>query len=140
MKKLEDIPKMNVFEVPEGYFDHLPGIIQARVAEGKKETPWSPALGFSLKYALPVLVVGLAVFFYLNVADVQSTEELLASIDSEQLVSYLEESELNTDDLLESVPLNDEEADVIHESSIEEINADEVDIEDLSDEFGIDYF
>lgn len=140
MIKLEDISKKNVFEVPEGYFESLPGIIQARVAEPWKETLWSPVASFSLKYALPVLALGLAVFFYLNIGEAQSTEDLLTSIDSEQLVSYLEESELNSDDLLEIVPLNADEADAIHQISIEEINVDETDVEDLSDEFGIDYF
>ena len=36
MKKLEEIPKKEVFKVPEGYFENLPGIIQARVAQQNK--------------------------------------------------------------------------------------------------------
>ena len=40
MKKLEDIPKKQNFEVPEGYFEKLPGIIQSRVTQQHKEKSW----------------------------------------------------------------------------------------------------
>ena len=32
MKKLEDIPKKEIFDVPDGYFEKLPGKIQARIS------------------------------------------------------------------------------------------------------------
>ena len=60
MKKLDEIPKKSIFEAPEGYFDRLPGIIQARVsplAVGAKQGPqWMPYFFFGLKYALLVLL------------------------------------------------------------------------------------
>ena len=31
--KLEDLPQKEIFDVPEGYFEKLPGTIQARIAE-----------------------------------------------------------------------------------------------------------
>lgn len=144
MNKLDEIPKKNAFEAPEGYFDRLPGIIQARVAliavGAKRESLWIPHLRFSLKYALPVLVIGVASFFFLNNPQTMSAEELIASVDSAHLVAYLEDSDLNSDDLLEIVPLNQEEAEAIQGRSIDELKVNDEDVEYLSNEFGIDYF
>ena len=144
MKKLDEIPKKSVFEVPEGYFDRLPGIIQARVAPiaiGTKQEPqWILYFRFGLRYALPVLVIGVASFFFLNNPQTLSAEELIASVDSAHLVAYLEDSDLNSDDLLEIVPLDQEEAESIHGRSIDELKVNDEDVEYLSNEFGTDYF
>ena len=64
MKKLEDIPKKNVFEVPDGYFDRLPGIIQARVSQEKPSFVWY-SWPVALRYALPVLLMmAVGIFWY----------------------------------------------------------------------------
>lgn len=139
MIKLEDIPKKNVFEVPEGYFDRLPGIIQARTAVVKRN-PWIYYLRYSVKYALPVIVIGVVSFFYLAKPEVQTAEELLSSVDTPNLIAYLEDSDVSSDDLLDSIPLNHDEAAAIQQNSIEEINVDKADVDYLSDEFGVDYF
>ncbi len=140
MKNLEDIPKKNVFDVPEGYFDRLPGIIQARVASNQGESLWTPYLRYSLKYALPVMAIVIVSFFFWTKPAGQSAEDLLASVDSGSLVAFLEDSDISSDDLLESINLNREEADAIQNDSIEELQVDEDDIKKLTDEFGVDYF
>ena len=139
MKNLENIPKKNVFEVPEGYFDSLPGIIQARITQ---EKPFSIRyrVVYSLKYALPVLAIVLIAFFFWSKPAGQSTEDLLASVDSSSLVAYLEDSDISSDDLLESIPLQTEEVDAIQENSMDEIQANDLDLKTLRDEFGVDYF
>ncbi len=139
MKKLEDIPKKDFFEAPEGYFDRLPGIIQSRVTDVKREPEWISYFRVSLKYALPVLVIGIASVFYFNQPGAQSTENLLASIDSEQLVAYLDDSDVSSDDLLESIQLDSNEATAIHEDSME-ITIDATELENISDELKVDYF
>jgi hypothetical protein len=58
MKNLENIPKKNIYEVPEGYFDKLPGIIQARIAAETPETKKSPFFLYSIRFALPALLIG----------------------------------------------------------------------------------
>ena len=140
MKKLEDIPRKDVFETPEGYFDRLPSLIQARVEAGRGESLWSIYFGYSLRFALPVLAMGLAVIFYLRTPAAGSAEEFLATVDSANLVAYLEEGDLNTDDLINEVPLNLDEAEAIQNNSIKEMNVDEADVEYLSNEFREDYF
>ena len=140
MKNLENIPKKNVFEVPEGYFDRLPGIIQARVAQEKRESFWVFSFRYSVKYALPALAIVIIAFFFWSKPAGQSTDDLLASVDSASLVAYLEDSDISSDDLLESIPLQTDEADAIQENTMEEIQADDLDLKALGDEFGVDYF
>jgi hypothetical protein len=110
MKKLEDIPKTNIYEVPEGYFDRLPGIIQSRVAQEKPASIWTPVWRVSLRYALPVLVIAAAAFWYLAPATNQSPEDILASVESSQLVAYLSDSDVSSEDLLEIAPLDADDA------------------------------
>ena len=137
MKKLEDIPKKMLFEVPEGYFDKLPGVIQARVSEKRPESAWAGFGSFAVKFALPVIAVIAAGVFYLSSPVTVSAEELLAGIDSEQLVAYLQESDLNADDLLESIPLDLEEADAIEEDALDEMKLNDLDMEELANEFDV---
>jgi hypothetical protein len=139
MKKLEDIPKKNVFEAPEGYFESLPGVIQARVAEGSRMPSWIPMFRVGLRYALPAVMIAIAAFLYLNRTGPLSAEDLIASMDSASLAAFLNESDLSTEDLLESVPLDHSEADAIQEQTIDDINLNEDDIEYLNDEIGNDY-
>jgi hypothetical protein len=102
MKKLEDIPKANIFKVPDGYFDMLPSIIQARVA--KKETHWQPVFKYSLRYALPMLAVAVGIFWFTRSGnEPSSSEQMLASINSTDLIEYIQESEMSTDDLLDNI-------------------------------------
>lgn len=108
MKKLEDIPKKDLFKAPDGYFDKLPGIIQARLAKPEPKSMWVPVL----KFALPVLALVTVGIFWFSNPTVQSLENELAGINTEQLIAYLdnteivwedteEESEWSEDDLLE---------------------------------------
>ena len=140
MKNLEDIPKKNVFDVPEGYFDQLPGIIQARVAGQKRESLWNPYVRYSLKYALPVLAIVIVSFFFWTKPVGPSAEDLIASVDSGSLVAFLEDSDISSEDLLETIFLDHNEADAIQENSLDELRVDDDDVKNLTDEFGVDYF
>lgn len=103
MKKLEDIPKKNIFEVPEGYFEKLPGIIQARVVKPEPVRIWVT----SLKYALPVLAIMAFGIFWFSGNSEKSFDEQLASIQTEQLIAYLNDADLQIDDLSETVGWNE---------------------------------
>jgi hypothetical protein len=108
MKKLEDIPKKGIFEVPEGYFDRLPGIIQARVAEKTPYIATRPYTRYALQYALPVaLLLAVAVIFLIPKEEA-SAESLLASVSTEELAFYLEQSDLSLDELLDNATYDDE--------------------------------
>jgi hypothetical protein len=134
MKKLEDIPKKNIFEVPEGYFEKLPGIIQARVAKPEPTRWFVPAL----KFALPILAFLAVGIFWFTSQTGKSIEDQLSGIQTEQLIAYLDDSDLTMDDLAETVTWSDTDLNELEEkvySSIE-VTGDELDI--LLEEFNVD--
>ena len=108
-RKLEDIEKRNIYKVPDGYFEELPSIIQAKVTaqHKKKSTFWSvPAV----KYAIPVLMVIVMAGYYafFKVEDQKLTaSELLAQIETEALVEYLASSEITMDEIIENIEINE---------------------------------
>jgi len=127
MKKLEDIPKKEVFDVPEGYFEKLPGMIQSRVS--KSSAIPRPVWVYGLRYALPaVILLAVAIFWFNRPGDDHSPEDMLASIQTEELVEYLNDSDLTTDELLEQAHLDGTDANEI-ESDVYglDISADDLD-------------
>lgn len=116
MKKLEDIPKKKVFDVPEGYFDSLPTRIQARLVSpaGERHIIYR----YRLQYALPVmLTIAAAIFWLTPVTSKPDVERMLASVPSDQLVAFLSESDITTDDLLNNVDFSEEEIEHIEAES-----------------------
>ncbi|HEY8512907.1 MAG TPA: hypothetical protein VIL31_13200 [Cyclobacteriaceae bacterium] len=137
MKKLEDIPRKKIFDVPEGYFDQLPGRIQARIAAESRDRSPSWLWGGAVRYALPILIAG-AIFagWWLKKAP-EDPEAILASIETEQLVTYLEEYGLVTEDLIPYGDLTTEDVAAI-ENEVYETTFDEDELEMLLDEFTLD--
>ena len=133
MKKLEDIPKKDIFTVPEGYFDKLPGVIQARVATPARRLEWLPAL--SWKVALPAMaVVAAGIFWLTGPAEPGDAESILASVETHDLVAYLSESEdVSLDDVLESVEFDDHDLEEI-ETEVYVLDLDDGDMENLMNE------
>ncbi len=131
MKKLEDIPKKNIFEVPDGYFEKLPGIIQSRVAKPEPIRLWVT----SLKYALPVLAIMAVGVFWFSGQTEKSFDEQLAGIQTEQLIAYLNDADLQIDDLSETVSWDEIDLIELEDKvfSTFEITGDELDL--LLDEF-----
>lgn len=116
--KLNEIPKKEHFEVPERYFDGLPLKIQSRIPDRhKRETVfyWKPLLKWS-----PVMLVLIALggwwFTEPNpTSGTPSFEAQLALVSDEEILVYLEQSELSTEDILEALTglsLTVEEADI----------------------------
>jgi len=135
MKKLEDIPKKNIFEVPEGYFEKLPGIIQSRVAK-PVPTPWywTPAI----KFALPVVALIAVGIFWFTSQSGETIEQQLAGIQTEQLIAYLDDGDLQIEELAETVTWSDTDLIELEEKvfSSFDITGDELDIllDELSNE------
>ena len=129
MKRLEDIPKKDIFKVPEGYFEDLPSIIQSRVAGQKKERAFLPTFSYALRYALPVVILGAVGYFWFNPGQPKTAESILATIETEDLVAYLNETDLTTDELLESVQLDANDVDHLED----EIYGDQLSDDDLDE-------
>jgi hypothetical protein len=134
MKKLEDIPKKQPFEAPEGYFDTLPGIIQARVAKPESVSQrfsWKPAL----LYAMPILLVAIGLVWYLNSGNADSSpEQLLAAIEAVDIEAYLDESDMTTEELLDHINYDQIQTDsLVFENPALEFS--DADLDELLDEF-----
>lgn len=133
MKKLEDIPKKNIFEVPDGYFEQLPARVQARISGGRQSRSASWSWTRSIRYALPVLVaIGLFAGWWLKQAP-EDPEAILATIEAEQLAAYLEEYGLVTDELIPYGDITVEEAAAI-ENEVYETAFDAEELELLIDQ------
>ncbi|HEU5291512.1 MAG TPA: hypothetical protein VFU05_12770 [Cyclobacteriaceae bacterium] len=135
MKKLEDIPKKHPFKVPEGYFDKLPGIIQARIVDKSEVQEAKSYFRHALQYALPVIALAIVVVIYFIPKNTQDVDTILASVSTEELVAYLENSEITTEELLEEMTLDTESVEAI-ESEVyfnfnELENLDELDLDNL---------
>jgi hypothetical protein len=138
MQKLKNIPKKNIYEVPEGYFDKLPGIIQARVMKESPKQEFIFSWFTALKYALPVLLIGVAGFFwYSQTTQPEDANSILASIETEDLVAYINSSEITTDELLDAFSLDTEEISNI-ENEVYGGGLSDDDLDALMDEFDID--
>lgn len=138
MKNLENIPKMQIFEVPEGYFDSLPTKIQARISGEKPIEQPGFAGYYKLQYILPVIaLLAVGVYWFLDQQDPRNAESILASVRTEELVAYLGDSELTTDDLLEGIQLNAEDVHDI-ESEVYELNLGHEDLEEMFGDLDIE--
>lgn len=132
MKKLEDIPKKDHFNAPEGYFEALPERISARI---EKKTTWSerPVFRYSLQYALPALVLFVLGIIWFSQPNIESTtnDDLLSSIETAALVEFLADAESTSyEDFLDEVNPSFAEADslenVVYELSFPGDNIDEL--------------
>jgi hypothetical protein len=142
MKKLEDIPKNNIFEVPEGYFDKLPGVIQSRIALDKP-TEERPFFALALRYAIPVVVLAVVgIFIFQNYQSGPSdSESLLATVSNEELVSYLMDGDdASTEELLEGIDINDIDINSLQEEPLMDFDLNEQELNNLSNELENEYF
>lgn len=131
MKKLDDIPKKNVFNVPEGYFDKLPTKIQSRISEQQPaERPvfWMRTLRLATPVLLVLLIAG--IFWFNQQGRSSDAVKLLSAVDTSELISYLNDTDLLTDELLEDFPLDEEDVTNI-ESAVYQYDIDESDINEL---------
>lgn len=135
MKRLEDIPKQNIYRVPEGYFDHLPQVIQTRVSQSKP-TRVSLNWTFALRYAMPVVVIlTLGVFWWQRD---RSVEAQLENIDVQQLAYFLEDEDFAIEELTETVTWSSEDMEALEESVYSTLETTGGEWDDLLEEFDLD--
>ena len=114
--KLEDFSKKEGFKVPDGYFDKLPTIIQAKAIASTNQKLVFSQLGV-LKLAIPsvllLLVAGYFGYKYQNNTDRLDSkiELMLADVSTEEMVGYLDDSDLSSEDFLELVSFEGERID-----------------------------
>lgn len=126
--KLEEDTSKKVFSVPNDYFDKLPSIIQTKALESSKPKTMFTSVGV-LRLAIPsvllLIIVGYFGYNYQNSAIYNDAkiESMLAEISTEDMVSFLDQTDLSSQDLLEFVSFDGEKIDDF-----------ELNFEDISDE------
>lgn len=109
MVRLDDIPKKEFFKAPDGYFDGLPSRIQSRIVEKPRTGP--VVAKFAFRYALPVVLVAAGWLFYRT--GHPDAEAILASVETEELIGYLQDTGMTTEEMLEDIELTPEEVDAL---------------------------
>jgi hypothetical protein len=103
--KLDDTHKKNVFKVPDQYFEEFPGRLQERILEetdqGRGKLISFPSY---IRVAVAASILILITFFlFLLQNNHPSVEELLSDVPTESLITYLEESDMSVDELMETI-------------------------------------
>lgn len=133
------------FEVPERYFEQLPSVIQNKTLESKKSKEVSFGFGRQhMKWALipaaiVIFIVG-KIFFFSDSIATSNPDELIAQVSSQDLIAYLEMSDLSTDEIINT--LNFEEIDLEFENTesdmLDELNFSDEEMDDLLNEFSLE--
>lgn len=135
MKKLDDIPRKHPFNVPDDYFDELPGKVHARIHGASRER--SPAFRYTVRIALAAITIAVVAFVWIWKSpakpDNQSPETILASLETSELIAWLEEGDVPTDELLDEIQLDNEDAYQI-EGAVFNLDLDDSDIDNLINE------
>jgi hypothetical protein len=123
---LNQLPKKDSFQVPENYFDELPGLIQDRV-QVKTKSQWT----YVLKYALPVLLVIVSVAYFS-----QKNTDKSIQISKQEAVDYIDnQMDIDFDETLLAEEISVQTVEQHTEtSSLEEYLLDEADEELLMEE------
>lgn len=131
MKRLEDIPKSDIFKVPEGYFDHLPTRIQERVAN-EKSGLWSFASArLVLRLAVPIVLLVVGAYWWQRPS---SIEEELEGIDVEQLAYFIDDTDLANEDLAESMTWSSDDLQQLEETVYSTLLESDSELDNLLDE------
>ncbi|MFC0183739.1 hypothetical protein SAMN04515674_11119 [Pseudarcicella hirudinis] len=109
---LGDIKKENIFQVPEGYFDDLPSIIQAKAVKSKSSTmtvTWSARRTWgSVAACSAIAILG---YFTLMPKQGSIGEESLNGVKNQEIVSYLSQQGVPNHDIIEHLDKVDLEGD-----------------------------
>ena len=139
--KLEDLPKENIYQVPQHYFDKLPNRVMMRVQENNLTKPvslWNQQKYSYMRSALAGLILILTFIFIFRISSPSNpnatSTDLLAHISDKEALAYLITSEkLEMQDLsLLSQAHTDLSPEFIQVSPDDVIRAlDEVDLDEL---------
>lgn len=139
--KLEDIKRKNIYTVPDRYFDQLPTRIQSRVNEKRPVFGMKLNWKLAMKIAAPALAVVL-ILFYVGMPINNSTlsaDELLAQVSTEDLIAYLETTDITTDEIIDEVDFTNIDLDFDDNGPImQDMEMTDEEIDMLLDEYGID--
>lgn len=110
--KLEEIPKTNAFDAPDGFFDSFYDELEHAIDAKEHKNDKVRSLNTSFyKNWIPVaasvsLLLLVGTYFWANQNPEISEVDVLSTVSSEEIAFYLENSSLDTESLLEQVDLS----------------------------------
>lgn len=127
---LDNLPRKSIYSVSDDYFDKLPTRIQEQVTTRNKQSAPAYIWSISMKLALPLIALVIMVVYFgsritNNELDIQA---MLDEIPTEELVNYLNESEISTDELLSLIDIEELDIDGMMEENVMLFNDEELDI------------
>ncbi|MEQ9286633.1 MAG: hypothetical protein RIG77_06970 [Cyclobacteriaceae bacterium] len=133
------------FDVPDGYFEKLPSTIQARAIDTtRSKTPSFGMANQRVKWALvPVLLaiflIGYSLWHSENNESFDA-DQLIAQVSSEDLVAYLEMSDISTEEIISEIDFGHIDLDTETDETLllDELNFTESEMDDILLEFELD--
>ena len=127
---LEDLKKDRVFTTPDDYFDKLPGRIHNRIKKPDSIVSWSVVTG-SLKYAIPAVLLFVAVIWFTHEPGIGNPEDLIAQASQTEILDYLEEAEFTSTEIASFIEAPSEVYDqILEEEFLDGISEEELLLED----------
>lgn len=142
--KLDSIPRRNFQQVPEGYFDQLPSMIHKRIETESKSKSRVITIGFNWQTAAIAAAITLVLVFsgiFKSFSPPASAEDILAEVSVEEILEYLDYSEITTNEIIAVLNVDENDIDDFIENDILLLNNDEfesINELDLYQEFGIE--
>lgn len=130
--KIDDLIKKVPFQVPDGYFERLTVDIQAKIA-ANPQRQWvsSPQLRWVLTSAATAVLVASLWVFNSRIEHETTADELLAEVNEQALLDYLDMTDLSDAELLDG--LSEEELKQLwtDEDLLEELELESETLDDL---------
>jgi len=101
--KLGDFDKENIFKVPEHYFDELPGRIQENIHSRKQSIRPEIIRQAIIKLTVSMAAVLLIALYFMpekKQNDIAIPENIIAQVNTDDIIAYLELTDLNVDDFI----------------------------------------
>lgn len=138
--KLTDIPKKEVLNVPDGYFENLAAKIERKIDSRDEkviEMPAVPWMRYGLAAAASLALFVVAFFLLRNDRSVNSAEELLAEISAGDCLAYLNStSGIETEEIILAFGTELVSQELLSEDTYAP-SVDELYDESLFEEFGV---
>ncbi|MFK7953053.1 MAG: hypothetical protein AB8B73_09420 [Ekhidna sp.] len=132
--KLDDIDKKQPFKVDDSYFEDLPLRIQTRV---QKENQHKQAVLPSWKFAFAASVLICIISFFVLNQEPDTAEKLLAEIPQDDLIAYLDNMDLELEDITTALGETSNDSDLNEMDALEELDMDEMEMDDLLLEYDL---
>ena len=102
--KLDDLEKKQVFSVPEGYFEELPGQVSHKLTQTQRRPLWIMLPFFRYGAAIASICLIILIGYFKTTSpgsELVQPEAILAQVSGQEIVLYLQQNEISQYELVE---------------------------------------